>query len=169
MLQVSTSMAAGWGKSTCPVGGGAGSPKLPAYSTVNPLCILCYNFKHKVHNDFHKGHKVLNQRILPCFARPQLSDEYHFDNFEVVPRQTFFCLCRPHVCGGHGTEHCDQQRVVLPIIRNFRLGGVQYPHPLSFPECASVYPTGKRTPTKHCSGFFKRLRYICWAVAPWLP
>jgi len=30
---------------------------------------------------------------------------------------------------------------------------------LKFPEIASVYPTGKWTPTKHCVGFFNRLRY----------
>ena len=34
-----------------------------------------------------------------------------------------------------------------------------YYNPLRFPEPASVYPTGKRTPTKHCAGILKRLRY----------
>jgi len=28
-----------------------------------------------------------------------------------------------------------------------------YPYQWSFPECASVYPAGKRTPTKHCADF----------------
>ena len=37
--------------------------------------------------------------------------------------------------------------------------GVLYHYQLRFPECASVYPTGKRTPTKHCVGFFNRLGY----------
>ena len=30
---------------------------------------------------------------------------------------------------------------------------ILYPYRLSFPECASVYPMGKRTPTKHCADF----------------
>ena len=50
-------------------------------------------------------------------------------------------------------------RVVIQDITNICLIQDLYPYQLSFPECASVYPAGKRTSTKHCGGFFNWLRY----------
>ena len=60
--------------------------------------------------------------------------------------------------GSHAKYSDGQRTVIIPMHREVARGTL-YPYQLKFPERASVYPTGKRTPTTLCGGFFKRLRY----------
>ena len=49
-----------------------------------------------------------------------------------------------------GQQSCVSEQQSYQLVR---ISGVLYPYQLSFPECASVYPVGKRTSTKHCVVF----------------
>ena len=99
--------------------------------------------------------KVSRAAVLyPSFeiARQELAADGIVLDVKEVRRVTLQC--------GEGLLALRCEKVKRYFEGTLEPGDALYHNQLKFLKCASVYPTGKRTPAKHCGGFFNRLGYI---------